>query len=130
MPYHSPRPPLVHRSRKVGDHKGQWIGMAHLRNAHTRLKAHDYCILGSLVKLHEKAETIQAHIALESETMRVQFYYMIKMSTWIPTWHTMLESKVVDIWYGLWTRVKGLHIYMIATFGSYVKWPSNHIVEC
>ena len=51
------------------------------------------------------------------------------MSTWIPTWHTMLQWKVVDIWYGLSMRVKGPHIYMVTTLGLYVKWPPNHIVE-
>jgi hypothetical protein len=28
-------------------------------------------------------------------------------------------------WYGLWTRVEGLHHYKVMALGSCVKWPSS-----
>ena len=36
---------------------------------------------------------------------------------------TMLVSKSVYNWYGLWMRVKGPHNHMVTATGSCVKWP-------
>jgi hypothetical protein len=38
----SPFPPWSTVLERWGDHKGQWIAIAHLRTTHTRLKARDY----------------------------------------------------------------------------------------
>ena len=123
------------------------MGLDVLRaTSHTILKAHDHCILRSLIgrKGRDYPSSVETRSCMPKDPKTLSW---MKKCTWtlfiaqyILTFHGLLEFALTppargsldanfgklcqsNMWYRLWIRVKGPHNYVVMGIGSCVKWP-------